>query len=150
MLKDKFVGDWRLVSFEARLSNGEAIEPYGKKPVGRISYNEDGRMSVQIMGEQHQPFAVADKARSTLEEAAAALKAYEAYFGTYEINESVGEVVHHVEGSLLPNWTGTEQHRFYKFVGNQLILSSDEVPYNGTTLVGVITWEKMNGINSNR
>lgn len=145
MSREQFVGDWKLLTFETQLSDGKTIEPYGKSPVGRISYNADGRMSVQIMGEKRRPFTEADKAKGTPEEALAALRAYEAYFGTYDIDESTGEVIHHVEGSLLPNWTGSDQRRYYKFDGDKLILSSGEVPYNGMTVKGLITWKKMGG-----
>jgi len=88
-------------------------------------------------------FAVADKARSTSAEAKSALDTYEAYFGTYEVDEARGTVTHHVEGSLLPNWTGSDQLRCYELSDDFLILSTAEIPYSGTTLVGRLTWKRV-------
>jgi hypothetical protein len=87
-------------------------------------------------------FAVEDKTQCIPEEAKSAIETYEAYFGTYEVDEVQGTVTHHVEGSLLPNWTGSDQVRFYKFSNDCLILSTAEIPYSGTTVIGKLVWKR--------
>jgi hypothetical protein len=53
------------------------------------------------------------------------LNGFNAYFGTYQIDESSESVIHRVEGSLLPSWVGAELRRRYEFSGNdRLILSA--------------------------
>jgi hypothetical protein len=59
------------------------------------------------------------------------------------VDEAGQVVVHHVTGSLLPNWTGSDQVRFYQFEGDRLTLSTAEIPYGGTQLVGVLVWERL-------
>jgi hypothetical protein len=138
----QLVGTWALVSAEARRSDGTMVRLYGEHPQGLIMYDAMGNMSVNLMRSDRSPFSVPDKAKSTLEEAKAAIETYEAYFGTYEVDEGRGVVIHRVEGSLLPNWTGSDQLRFYELLDDSLILSTAEIPYSGTTVVGKLTWKR--------
>lgn len=50
------------------------------------------------------------------------LLAYVAYFGTYTVDATKGTVTHHVEGSLRPDYTGTDQVRPFRVDGDQLII----------------------------
>lgn len=138
----KIVGTWKLVSAEARRADGKVIQVYGETPLGFIIYDAAGNVSVNFMRADRPAFAAADKARATPEEAKSAIESYEAYFGTYEVDEVQGTVTHHVEGSLLPNWTGSDQLRFFEFSGDCLVLSTAEIPYSGTTVVGRLTWRR--------
>jgi hypothetical protein len=142
-MKTQFIGTWKLLSAEARLADGTVIYPFGRSPLGRLSYDAAGFMSAQLNNGERPSFAIADKARGTPQEAQAAIETYESYYGTYEVNEAGQVVVHHVTGSLLPNWTGTDQVRFYQFEGDRLTLSTAEIPYSGTRLVGVLVWERL-------
>jgi len=143
MSKKQFVGTWKLVSAEAQRADGKVLSIYGERPRGVIMYDAVGNVSVNLMRSDRPTFSVADKAKSTLEEAKSAIETYEAYFGTYEVDEAQGRVIHHAEGSLLPNWTGSEQIRFYEFSNDHLILSTSEVPYSGTTVMGKLVWKRI-------
>jgi hypothetical protein len=143
MSKERFVGTWSLVSAEARLANGKVAHVYGDDPPGLIIYDSAGNVSVNFMRSDRPAFSVADKAKCAPEEAKSAIETYEAYFGTYEVDEARGTVTHHVRGSLLPNWTGSDQLRFYEFSDDLLILSTAEIPYSGTTLIGRLTWKRV-------
>lgn len=143
MTTKQFVGTWRLFSAEARRADGKVMRVYGENPRGFIIYDAAGNMSVNFMQSDRPPFAIADKARSTSEEAKSAIETYEAYFGTYEVDEARGIITHHVEGSLLPNWTGSDQLRLYEFSDDSLVLSTAEIPYSGTTIVGRLAWKRV-------
>jgi hypothetical protein len=142
MTAEKFVGTWKLVSEEARSAKGQIFHVYGENPRGMIMYDAAGNVSVNLMRFDRNSFSTADKARSTPQEAKSAVETYEAYFGTYSVDKEKGTVVHHVEGSLFPNWTGTDQIRFYEFSDDYLILKTAEIPYGGTTLVGKLVWKR--------
>jgi hypothetical protein len=142
-MKTQFIGTWKLVSAEARLADGRVIYPYGRFPLGRLSYDEAGFMSAQLTHSERPLFAVADKAKGTPPEVQAAMETYESYYGTYEVEEAGQVVVHHVSGSLLPNWTGSDQVRFYQSEGDRLTLSTAEIAYGGTQLVGVLVWQRL-------
>src|SRR5262245_17921970 len=115
MQGNQFVGTWKLISVEFRRSDGQVVYFYGKHPRGTLMYDAAGNVSVNIMRSDRPAFSVADKAKCTPQEAKSAIETYEAYFGTYEVDEARRAVIHHVEGSLLPNWTGSDQTRFYEF-----------------------------------
>lgn len=141
----QFIGTWKLISCETRLASGEVSYPYGRNPQGVLMYDNAGHIAVQLMHPQRPTFGIPDKSQGTAEEIQAAINGYEGYFGTYEIDEEQKMVRHHVWGSLLPNWTGGHQVRFYAFNGDQLTLSTGEIPYNGTMLKGTLTWERIAG-----
>ena len=47
------------------------------------------------------------------------------------LNEAAGVVVHHLEWSLFPNWTGTGQRRFFAIAGDRLTLTTPPFQRNG-------------------
>ena len=56
-LRKKFVGVWKLVSVELKdKASGEVRYPYGRDPVGRITYDVAGRMSAQLMNPDRRRF----------------------------------------------------------------------------------------------
>ena len=142
MIRDQLIGTWKLIYGEIRQSDGEVKYPYGKKSVGQLMYDSAGNMSNAIMRPERPRFSINDKFQGTTPEIKSAFDGFEAYFGAYEIDEEKETVIHHVEGSLLPNWEGTTQTRFVKFSGNQLILSMPPTPYGGATITGKFVWER--------
>jgi len=138
----KFVGTWKLISFETRLSSGEVRHPMGPEPIGRIMYDDKGNMAVTLSRSDRSSMASPDKARAPLHEKGAALDSFEAYFGTYSVDEARQAVTHHVEGALFPNWAGTAQERFYSFAGDRLELSTAPVAYGGDTVIAVLVWQR--------
>jgi hypothetical protein len=124
-IKERFIGTWKLVSFESRSPSGELTYPRGSNPVGRLTYDRDGRMAVQIMRPGVGKFAGPSSRAATAAEAESAFRGYSAYFGTYFVDEAADQVIHKVESSLFPNWVGTEQKRFFRFEGNRLTLEAD-------------------------
>lgn len=122
MFDDRLVGTWSLQSYQLIGSRGRVRHPYGEFPVGYILYGADGYMAVAIMRADRQPSEATDILRRTKEEAAEAARTYLSYAGTYDL--LADRVIHHVEVSLFPNWSGTEQIRFYRFEANRLELST--------------------------
>ena len=114
-VRGRFIGVWKLVSCERKANHGEVSYPYGEKPVGRLTYDKEGRMSAQLMRPGR---------RSYKEDLLDILDGFIAYFGTYSINESARTVTHHVQACLFPMWVGTDLKRMYEFSGNRLILEA--------------------------
>lgn len=141
MDREKFIGAWKLISVEVRYAEGNVISLYGENPAGMLLYAPGGQVSVHLMDRSRPAFSGKDKSLGTPEETKAAVTGYEAYFGTFEVHEDSQSIVHHVEGSLFPNWIGSDQLRFYEFCDGRLILTTPPIPYSGTTLVGALTWE---------
>jgi hypothetical protein len=129
----KFVGVWKLVSCESKdPASGEIRYPFGKKPIGRITYDAAGRMSAQLMNTERRKVGGAPTRGSrnvmrdaTPEEMRSMLAGYMAYFGTYDVDENARTVIHHVQACLIPSWVGNDQRRLYEFSGDQLILTAN-------------------------
>jgi hypothetical protein len=128
MQNEQFIGAWKLVSCEARSSNGEVSYPYERNPFGLLMYDSGGNMSVLIMRRDRPKFASDNRWGGSSEEIKTAFEGFIAYCGTYEVNEEKGTVIHHVEGSSLPNEMGTAKVRVFKFSGDQLSLITPPQP----------------------
>ena len=138
------IGVWKLVSFELRQETGAVIYPFGRNAHGSILYTESGRFSAQLMQSSRQHFASQDQMKGTAPEIEAAFKGCISYYGSYTFHPDAGTVVHHVEGSLFPNWEGQSLKRFYSIHGNRMELSTPPTVWGGGgTIVGVIQWEKL-------
>ncbi len=115
-------GTWNLVAIEDTRPNGEVVYWMGEKPAGIIMYDASGNMSVQFMRDPRPTFA-AEYNRATPEEIKNAYEGYFAYFGTYEVDEEKGTVMHHLKGSLRPQEVGIDYERAFKLAGDRLVLS---------------------------
>lgn len=138
------VGTWQLVSFEGRLDGNPAVFPFGRDAQGELIYTKDGRMSVAVWKANRQNFAINDWQKGTPEEYAAAMQSYIEYRGTVEVDRERRIVRHHVLSSALPNWHGSVQQRFYRFIDeDHMELTTPPVPFNGQQLVGALVWERV-------
>ena len=137
-----FIGTWRLLSFEALTSDMRTLYPYGSHPKGLLIYDGHGNMAVQLLRAERQRFSTDDKSQGSVQEIRGAFTSYEAYFGTYEIDEHEGTVTHRLEAALFPNWSGSEQKRYFEFSGPRLTLRTPSIPYGGTMLVSTLVWER--------
>ena len=143
MGKDQFVGTWKLVSAEAVRANGDVIKPLGDHPKGVIMYDTHGNMSAQLFRADRQDFASDDRTIASDSEIRAAFLSFTAYYGTFSVNDDEGVVIHHVEGSLLPNWVGGDQHRNFKLDGDRLTLTPPPREVDGQQQVSSLVWQRV-------
>jgi Lipocalin-like domain len=129
--RKKFIGTWKLVSGVSKDEvTGEVRYPWGRKPVGRLSYEESGRMFAQLMSPSRRPVgglssrgAAAAIASASADDMREMLTGFNAYFGTFDVDESSRTVIHHLQSALIPSWVGTDQRRHYEFAGpDELII----------------------------
>jgi Lipocalin-like domain len=142
VVKNNFVGVWKLVTSEFKRSDGSTAYPYGKNAIGMLIYDEHGHMSAQVMNPDRPLFVSGDIRKGTPEEIKAAFDGYTAYFGNYEVDEQNTTVIHRLRGSHFPNWMGQEQKRFFEFSGNRLTLKTPPIPAAGTMVTGILIWER--------
>ncbi len=141
--KNRFVGTWKLVAIERFGPNGERLPPpappaFGSSnPTGFIVYDAAGYMGVSMMQSGRQKFA---GALPTADEAKAALLSYTSYCGTFSVNDADGMVTHHIQISLNPNNTGTDQRSSFQFSGNRLVLKPSRAV---DRIQAQLTWERM-------
>jgi hypothetical protein len=140
LMRERFIGVWKLISCERKAKDGSIDYPYGEKPVGRITYDKAGRMSAQLMRPGRRssvrPGISLIAGNASTEELREALNGFIAYFGTFDVDESTHTVIHHVQACLVPSWVGADLKRAYRFDGNRLVLTAV------TTSVVELVWER--------
>lgn len=120
LVKSHFAGVWRLVSCESKSASGDIAKPYGEKPQGRLAYDQDGRVSMQIMRPGNRLRLIT---RSTLPTESNKDDFSEVWFGSWDVDPDSETVTHQIEVSLLPAQVGTEISRRYNFWSNRMILT---------------------------
>jgi hypothetical protein len=142
-VKSQFVGTWHLISYSAVTPDGVTTHPFGLYAQGRLIYEANGRMAVQIARPGQSPFASGDPRVPTDAEARAAYDRYLAYYGTYTVDPGREIVVHHVEVSLTPDWAGGDQVRHFQLEGKRLTLTTPPTLSGGAERVTTLAWEKL-------
>jgi lipocalin-like protein len=132
VVRRQLAGEWTLVKYDVFNENG-ATRP-GNYDIGRINYGEH-EMSAHLMRSGRPRDAATTEATR-----AQAFQGYLGYFGPYTVDAQRKTVTHHVVGSSLPNWAGSEQVRHYAFSsdGRQLMLSLK----SGDRITQTLTWER--------
>lgn len=115
-------GTWAVVRYENRKPDGSVDLPYGPNPKGYFIYDPTGHLSIQFMRTPPTPRFAAGDDKGTDGEVRGAYDGYIAYFGTWRINDDATAVIHVVEGSLKPSYTGTDQPRPFTLDGDTLIV----------------------------
>lgn len=99
-IKNQLIGSYSLEFYHGIDENGHTVrQPYS---VGRISYDQVGRMSAQLMPDGGNGGEAG----------------FISYFGTYTIDAERGAVIHHVEGSNIDNLVGLSMPRYFEFSSN--------------------------------
>jgi hypothetical protein len=138
----QIVGTWRLTAFE-RWVNGAATYPMGREARGYVSYDAQGRMSIQVMRPDRPPVAAGDLAQGTAEELRTIVAGYLSYAGTYEVDMAAGRIIHHVDVHLSPNAVGSRLERRFELSGDRLTLYTSPAAADGRLEGGRLTWERV-------
>jgi len=141
MPTSSLLGTWNLLSWEIRSSDGTASHPLGVNPRGVITYDEAGRMSVQVMQTDRRLSASTDPFGAAPEEIVAAWMGFISYAGRYEHDPLARRVFHDIEVCSFPNWVGRRQERVYSFEENLLRLSTPPMSLGGESTVSTLLWE---------
>lgn len=127
-VRQKFIGDWVLVSFVRFPENaGQIAMDY----IGRLRYDEAGYMMGLGM-----PRDLPMQARGSTEQVTGGF----AYWGKVSIEPENGRVIHHVEGSPgAAQWVGQDNVRYYEFDGDLLKLSLKDATGR---ITATLTWRR--------
>jgi hypothetical protein len=125
--KEHLAGSWRFISVLGKSDQGDVIYPYGEQLFGMLIYTTEGHMSAMLMDPDRPMFASGDMMEGTSEELEAAFEGFDAYCGTYTLDEESSTVIHHVQGAKFPNWVGTDQVRYYRLSGDTLRITAPPI-----------------------
>ena len=121
MLSALLPGTWELLSRIDTNDAGERrVDPsLGDDPIALLIYDRAGHFAAQFMKRDRSVIVETDAAPAA-QNNSRARGGYDAYFGTYTVDGEKRVVTHHVEGSLAPDFTGTDQSRPFKLEGDRL------------------------------
>lgn len=143
MIRDQLIGVWKLVSYEFRLADGILIRPMGQGVRGILIYDATGYMALQVIDPERPRFASEDWMSGTADEIKSAWEGVVAYYGTFKVLEERGMIVHHVQGSSFPNWTGIDREQLFELADERLKLLTLPMKMGGEQLVGQLVWQKV-------
>ena len=138
-----FIGVWWLLSREDRAKDGSLrIDPtLGPDAKGILTY-ANGRFAAQFMKRDRSNISNV-AAPSVGKNNTGAVGGYDAYFGTYSVDENTGEVLHRLEGALTAENVGVEVSRTLTVTGSNLVIQLETTTLDGEPITRTLTWERV-------
>ena len=136
-------GVWKLKSREDVDTTGRIhIDPFlGRDPLGILCVGP-GHFAAQFMkrdrcAQENMPQPVQAK-NNTI-----AVNGYDAYFGTYSVDEIAGTLTTHIEGSISPGNVGNTYVRDVRVIDNKLIIQLHTTTVDGTAITRTNTFSRI-------
>jgi hypothetical protein len=149
-VREQLVGSWSLVSRETTLADGKAMADPGlsSTPTGVLIYDRSGHVAAQLSRRGRTVEMIPDECREAAQikgtpDTAQTVLGYDAYFGTYTVNEAEGTVVHHLESALFPGDIGKDIKRFFSIAGDTLTIKFHTTTREGIPVTRTLVWARM-------
>ncbi len=142
-LSTALVGTWELVSRVDRTPTGERrAEPsLGADPVALLYYDRGGRFAAQFM--KRDRLAPAADAAASGPNNSRAVGGYDAYFGTYTVDDARGTVTQRLAGALSAENVGQVLTREMLVDGDTLTIALDTATATGEPVTRTLTWKRV-------
>lgn len=162
-LGDALIGTWRLQSREDRLESGALREEptLGPDPLGLLIYDRAGNFAAQFM-KRERPAVVASEALAPAMVAVAtesdmgggtasaslasnnstAVGGYDAYFGTYTVDDATNLVTQRLVAALTPADVGHVVTREMQVVDDELVIRVAMTAADGVPVVRTLRWSR--------
>ena len=149
-IRAQLIGSWRLVSRESRRENGQIEIDQGLStlPLGVLIYDQAGHVAAQLSRRDRtvsifrEECSAAAETKGTPDNSQIVL-GYDAYFGTYTLNEKEGIVTHHLEAALWPGDIGKDIDRHFTISGDRLTIIFKTTTREGVKVTRTLTWKRM-------
>ncbi len=117
-------GVWQLVSFEQNEAGGNVSYPYGDMPIGRLTFDAAGHMSIFAMkpGRFASVNTTAGITLASVDDLRAIADGFIAYYGEFTVDDTTKTLTTKVTAGTIPSWTDSEQKRAYELSGDTLAL----------------------------
>jgi len=141
-LRSRLVGTWRLVSREDRNAAGERRidSGLGADPLGLLIYDAGGSFAAQFMRRDRAD--IAQTSPTSGSNNTAAVNGYDAYFGTYAVDEKTGTVTQTLTAALSPANVGMVVTRELKVEGDTLIIELATTRPDGEPITRTLRWTR--------
>lgn len=136
-------GTWQLLSrIDVTAAGERRPEPsLGEDPLALLIYDQSGHFAAQFMRRDRSgdlpdgPSGAANNSR--------AQDGYDAYFGTYTIDDEKGSVTQHLLGSLSRENVGAVLTRAMEVRGDTLVIRLETMAADGATVTRTLTWRRV-------
>jgi hypothetical protein len=150
-LSRELIGTWELVSRIDRTATGERrLEPLlGDDPVALLYYDRSGHFAAQFMRRDRPlsstPHADAGVAvpGTVAPNNSLARGGYDAYFGTFTVDDVRGTVTQRLLGALSPENVGQLLTRAMTVQGTTLTITLETTTAGGEPVVRCLTWKRV-------
>jgi hypothetical protein len=141
-LSQTLIGTWRLVSREDRTASGERrIDPgLGADPIALLVYDRGGNFAAQFMKRDRR--GAASTSGASAPNNSAAVGGYDAYFGSYTVDDAAGTVTQRLLGALSAENVGMVLTRSMQVLGDELVIQLATASADGTPVVRTLRWTR--------
>ena len=142
-LSDTLPGTWQLLSRIDLTASGERRpEPsLGEDPVALLIYDRTGHFAAQFM-RRDRSVEVPD-GPSGGRNNSRAQGGYDAYFGTYRVDDGTRTVTQTLTGALSREHVGAVLTRAMDVVGDTLVITLETGAADGTLVTRTLTWRRV-------
>ena len=141
-LAHDLIGTWCLLSRIDRDASGQPVDEstLGSDPLALLFFDGSGNFAAQFM-KRGRSVAVAGPV-ITGQNNTTAIGGYDAYFGTYEVDETSGDVRTRLVGALSPGHVGATMMRNMRVQEGKLIIRLTTTAADDTPVHRTLTWER--------
>ena len=148
-LSRDLIGTWELVSRIDRTATGDLRpEPLlGDQPIALLYYDRSGHFAAQFMKRDRQVSTGEDAGPGDSTSAAPnnsrARGGYDAYFGTYTVDDARGTVTQRLLGALSPENVGQVLTRAMTVAGSTLTIQLETTTAAAEPVTRTLTWRRV-------
>jgi hypothetical protein len=142
-LSGRLIGSWELLSRIDRTRSGDQREEpsLGSDPIAFLVFDAAGHFAAQFMKRNRaQPEKMVPGVGQNNSRAQGG---YDAYFGTYTVEEGRGIVKTQLKGALSPENVGQEFTRVMRVEGDTLTIELDTTSPTGEALTRTLRWRRV-------
>jgi hypothetical protein len=137
------LGIWKLKSREDVDATGQIrVDPFlGPDPLGILCFGPTHFAAQFMKRDRSRQENVLQRAQARNN--TAGVDGYDAYFGTYSIDESAGTLTTHLEASISPANIGATYVRDMRVAGDELLIRLNTTALDGTTITRTNTFSRV-------
>jgi hypothetical protein len=143
-LSKALVGTWQLLSREDFTPAGERrVDPsLGADPFGLLFYDSTGNFAAQFM-KRVRDDSTTGIIRTASPNNSRAQGGYDAYFGTYTVDDTGGTVTQRLVGALSREDVGQVLTRIMAILGDELVIRVQTATSDGAPVVRTLRWRRI-------
>ena len=142
-LASNILGVWWLLSREDFTEDGRrVVDPtLGESPLGILTYAPD-HFAAQFM-KRDRSGTEFEMPGARGQNNTGAIGGYDAYFGTYKVDQETGDVLHRLEGALTRDNVGLEVLRKLSVEGDRLVIRLETTTTEGEPISRTLVWRRV-------